>query len=244
MIKLEIVESDFGTVTILKRKLTGSILYEQGDFCQSEADSNGISLASYIHAIFGLISQTEARKILLLGCGGGTLATMLERMGCAVTMIDVNAASFSLAKQHFYLPDSIVCQVSDAKSFLLSDTHSYDAIIHDAFQGDRIPVHLRSLRFFCLVRDRLARRGTFFVNVHVKNNFDDYADGIADGMKNVFSDVRLLDLVGVGERNAIVMAGAVSNLHPPNIILSPTVDRNMIEAELAAMAFRALRTGR
>jgi hypothetical protein len=80
--------------------------------------------------------------------------------------------------------------------------------------------------------------------VHVKNNFDDYADGIADGMKNVFSDVRLLDLVGVGERNAIVMAGAVSNLHPPNIILSPTVDRNMIEAELAAMAFRALRTGR
>ena len=143
-----------------------------------------------------------------------------------------------MPKNTFGLPDSVICHVSDAKYFLLSDTQSYDAIVHDAFQGDRIPAHLRSLRFFSLVRDRLARRGAFFINVHVKNNLDYYADQIANNLTNVFPEVRLLDLVGFGERNAIVMAGAVSNLHPPSVILSPAVDHHTIEAELAAMAFR------
>ena len=139
MIKLKVVESEFGTVTISRRKLTGTILYEQGGVYQSEADSSGVSLATYIHAIFGLISQTKARKILMLGCGGGTLATMLDRTGCSVTIVDVNEASFTLAKQHFSLPDSVECHVADAKSFLLSDTHSYDAIIHDAFDLPLLP---------------------------------------------------------------------------------------------------------
>ena len=88
-------------------------------------DGNGISLASYIHAIFGLIAQTQARKILMIGCAGGTLATMLAQAGRKVTIIDVNPASFILAKQYFALPDSVECQIADGKWFLTSDTKTY-----------------------------------------------------------------------------------------------------------------------
>ena len=241
MIKLDTVESEFGTITVFKKKSTSTITYEQGGCCQSEADSNGVSLASYIHAIFGLIAQTKARRILMIGCAGGTLATMLAQAGCKVTIIDVNPASFVLAKRYFSLPDSVKCQVADGKSFLRADTRTYDAIVLDAFHGDHIPAHLKSLRFHQLVADRLSRRGAVFANVHVKHDLDHHADRIAASLSNVFHDVRLLDSTGYDGRNAIVMGGAVSSLRIPEMMVPPAADRHAIESELATMKFRAWR---
>ena len=240
MIKLDTVESEFGTITVFKKKSTSAITYEQGGCCQSEADSSGISLASYIHAIFGLILQTKARKILMIGCAGGTLATMLAKADRKVTIVDVNPASFILAKRYFALPDNVECRIADGKSFLYSDTNLYDAIVLDAFHGDHIPAHLKSLRFYYLVCDRLSRRGTVFANIHVQHDCDRYADRVADCMANVFPDVRLLDSEGDG-RNAIVMAGTVANLCPPNMIVPPQAEHDVIESELAAMKFRMWR---
>ncbi len=242
MIKLDTVESAFGTITVFKKKLTSTITYEQGGCCQSEADSNGVSLASYIHAIFGLILQTKARRILMIGCAGGTLATMLAQTGRKVTIIDVNPASFVLAKQYFALPDSVECRIADGKSFLYSDSERHDAIVLDAFHGDHIPAQFKSLSFYYLVADRLSRRGAVFANVHVKHDLDRHADRIADCMANVFPDVRLLDSEGYDGRNAIVMAGAVSHLHAPGMIVPPAADRGAIESELATMKFRARRS--
>ena len=243
MIRLDAVESDFGTITVFKRKSTGAIGYEQGGCCQSEADSNGISLASYIHAIFGLISQTGARRILLIGCGGGTLATMLVRAGRKVTIVDVNPASFVIAKQYFKLPDDTACHIADGKSHLRSDSNLYDAVVLDAYHGDRIPAHLQSLRFFGLVRDRLTQRGAIFANVHVQHDFDHHADRLAECMANVWPNVRLLDSDGFIWRNAIVMAGNVSQLSAPYVLVTPTIESNAIDAELGTMRFRAWRSG-
>ena len=242
MITLDTVESQFGTITVFKKRSTSTGTYEQGGCCQSEADSNGVSLASYIHAIFGLILQAKARKILIIGCAGGTLATMLAQAGRKVTIIDVNPASFILAKQYFALPDNVECRAADGKSFLCSDTNLYDAIVLDAFHGDHIPAHLKSLSFYYLVADRLTQRGAVFANVHVKNDVDHHADRIADRMSKAFHDVRLLDSEGYQGRNAIVMAGAVSTLHAPSMIVPPTADCTAIDAELATMKFRAWRS--
>ena len=241
MIKLDTIESEFGTITVFKKKSTSTITYEQGGCCQSEADCNGISLASYIHAIFGLILQTKARRILVIGCAGGTLATMLARSGRKVTIIDVNPASFVLARQYFALPDSVECRIADGKSFLYSDTKTYDAIVLDAYHGDHIPAHLKSLSFYYLVADRLSRHGAIFANVHVRHDFDHHADRIADCLASVFPEVRLLDSEGYNGRNAIVMAGVVSRLQPPGMIVPPAADPNAIESELATMKFRAWR---
>lgn len=101
MIKLDTVESEFGTITVLKKRSTDIVSYQQGGFCQSEADRNGVSLAAYIHAIFSLIMQKKTRNALVIGCAGGTLATMLAKAGCKVTVIDVNPDSFVLAKRSY-----------------------------------------------------------------------------------------------------------------------------------------------
>jgi spermidine synthase len=241
MIRLDTVESEFGTISVYKKKLTGSITYEQGGYCQSETDRDGVSLATYIHAIFGLLFQAKARKILMIGCAGGTLATMLAQAGRKVTIVDVNPASFILAKQYFALPDSVDCRVADGKSFLYSDTKTYDAIVLDAFHGEHIPAHLQSLSFYYLISDRLAERGIVFANVHINHDLDFRADHIAERMSNVFDDVRMLDSQGYQGRNAIVMAGAASRLKTPKVLISPTAEGGAIEAELATMTFRAWR---
>jgi spermidine synthase len=243
-ITLDTVESEFGTITVSRKRSTSTITYEQGGCCQSEADGNGVSLASYVHAIFGLILQTGAHKILMIGCAGGTLATMLAQAGREVTIIDVNPASFILAKQYFGLPDSVECRTADGKLFLYSDTTTYDAVVLDAFHGDRIPAHLKSLNFYYLVSDRLSLHGAVFANVHVQHDLDHHADRIASCLSKAFPDVRLLDSEGYRGRNAIVMAGSVSHLHTPNLITPPTADRELIESELATMKFRAWRASR
>ena len=241
MIKLEAVETDFGTVNVFRKRLSGAITYEQGGCHQSEADCNGISLASYIHAIFGLIQESEAHKILLIGCGGGTLATMLARAGKSVTVVDVNPASFTLAKQYFSLPDTVRCQVADGKSFLRTDMQVYDAVVIDAYQGHRIPTHLKSFRFYSLVRERTAQGGALFANIHVDHVFDGRVDRVAEGMSMVFPDVRVLDARIISVHNAIVMAGAVKGLGAPKLLMPPAIDRKLIEFELADLKFRAWR---
>ena len=237
MITLDSIETEFGTITIFKKKATSSITYEQGGCSQSEADRNGITLASYVHAIFGLIIQAKARKILMIGCAGGTLATMLVQAGIKVTTIDANPFSFKLAKEYFCLPEKVECLVADGKSFLCSDTKYYDAIVIDAYHGDHVPAHLKSLAFYYLVADRLSPKGSVFVNIHVDHDLDRHAVHTAERLSNVFHDVRLLDAQGKISRNAIVMAGAVSHLNVPRLILAPSVDSHGIESELAAMEF-------
>jgi len=172
------------------------------------------------------------------------LGTMLARARRKVSIVDVNPVSFALARQYFGLPEQVTCHVADGNAFLRSDTNSYDAIVLDAFHGDYIPSHLRSLPFFELVRDHLTPRGVFFANVHVKHDFDDYADLVAKTMKNAWIDVRVLDAEGVCERNAIVMAGRVSRLRAPDLLVRPETNASAIDNELARLRFRARKGSR
>lgn len=244
MEQIEEIKSDYGTINIFKSRSTGELIYELGGCSQSSADGNGTSMASYIHAIYGLLSQAKARNILLIGGAGGTLATMLARGHRKATIVDVNPVSFTLAKQYFALPKTVICHVADGKAFLRSDTNTYDAIVLDAFHGDRIPSHLQSSAFFRLVRDHLTPRGAVFANVHVKHDFDDYADIVAKTMKNTWIDVRLLDAEGICGRNAIVMAGRVWYLRAPDLLVPPVTNAGGIDNELARLRFRAWKVSR
>ena len=243
MITLERRETECGTITIYRRKLTGSVVYYQGSYCQSEADRAGVSCASYVHALFDLLLQNDARDVLMIGCGGGTLGTMLARVSRRVTVVDVNGDSFDLARRYFALPPDVSCRVADGRDFLFSHAEQYDAIVLDAFQADEIPHHLRSLAFLKLAAKRLRSRGTFLVNVHVQDDMDPTPDRVAHGVAAAWQDVRLLDTPGHPERNAIVVAGNVLRLRLPTLRLPPNGPVNEIIRELNAMRFRPWQVG-
>ena len=234
-------KSRFGAITILKRRATGSLLYVQGDSFQSEADENGISLVGYIHAIFGLIRQANAKSVLMIGCGGGTLATMLARIGCTLTVVDIDPHAFLLARRYFRFPENVTCRVADGCQYLLSEHGAFDAVVLDAFRGGFMPDHLTSSAFFALVRPRLTASGSIFVNVHVESDLDDAPDRVAAAMASAWPSMRILDREGQPHRNAIVMAGAVSALERPVLQMRPAIEPGEIIAELDAMKFRPSR---
>jgi spermidine synthase len=230
--------SEFGEITIAESRSRGSHIYWQGDWRQSEADCNGVSLATYVHAIFGLLAQTPAHDMLMIGCGGGTLGTMLVRAGRSVTIVDINAQSIALARQYFCLPDKIACHVEDGASFLARSPPVFDAIIIDAFVDERMPHHLCSIEFFQLVRQRLAPTGCVFINVFLQHGADLSADVIAGRLAHAGFHVRVLMSPGLVERNAIVMGGAVADLRVPTLQMRPESLAEEIAGELQEMRFR------
>jgi spermidine synthase len=234
-------DTSFGEIRILKNRRTGCFSYIQGGYSQSEADSNGVSLTSYIHAIYGLLAQTAAERILMIGCGGGTLATMLAKDGRDVAIVDINPASIALAQRYFSLPPDVRCHVDDGQIFLKRSLDTYDAIVVDAFLGGEAPCHLGSLKFFQLARQRLTDQGCILVNLMVNHDLDDNADAVAARMVQSGLPVRLLDMPGKLFRNAIAIGGAVKGLRPPTLLVRPAAACDELSDDLEDMRLRAWR---
>jgi predicted O-methyltransferase YrrM len=233
------VPSRFGPPIIIEQEMrTGAVSYWQGEYYQSRADKNGVSLLNYIHALFGLIRQKKSDTVLMIGCAGGSLATMLMRVGCNVVAVDLNPQAFVLARRHFFLPDEVECRVADGFDFLRSTRRKFDAIVLDAFRGGRVASELLNEDFFALTTKRLRKGGVIFANIHLANDADKSADRVAAQMAASFSDVRILDRLGKKHRNAIVMAGAVRGLKRPSLLMPPCIESAKLERTLASMQFR------
>jgi spermidine synthase len=235
MITLARKRTDFGEIVILQSLTRGSHIYCQEEWTQSESDRNGVSLATYVHAIYGLMAQSSAQDVLMIGCGGGTLGTMLAKTRRRVTVVDINPDSFALAREYFSLPAEVTCHVDDGLLFLKHHEKAFDAIVIDAFTDGRVPQHLCSIEFFQLVRQRLTRSGCLFLNVFVPHGPDLGTDVIAGSMADAGFKVRVLESPWPVERNAIIMGGAVAELRPPTLLVWPEVVQDEIIAELECM---------
>jgi spermidine synthase len=229
--------SSSAEIAICHDNVAGHVSYLQGGHKQSMADARGVSLADYIHAIFGLLLQARARDVLLIGCGGGTLATMLRRKRVQVTMVDVSEASFAIARQHFALPRSVVCRVADGCSFLEASARRYDAVVLDAYSRDSIPRQFLSRSFMTLAASRLAPRGILVANVMANGAGDRRVRRLVELMQRAFDDSRVLAVPGRAHGNVLVMAGAVAGLKTPKLQMPPLVGRTALRRELAAFAF-------
>src|SRR5437764_10810604 len=128
--------SKFGVIKLRRRKRSHILTDEQKGGYQSTADCNGISLDAHIHALFGLTLQRPGKNVLMIGCGGGTLGTMLARAGRRVSIVEIDPVSFRLAKRYFGLPPNVACHVGDGLAFMQATRRRYDVVITDAFTGE------------------------------------------------------------------------------------------------------------
>ncbi|MGF1609638.1 MAG: spermidine synthase [Kiloniellales bacterium] len=241
MITLHRQATDYGEITILRSRDSGSYLYCQDGSYQSEADSRGVSLASYVHAIHGLVTQYGAKDVLIIGCAGGTLATMLTFSGARVCVVDVNPASIVFARRYFSLPDSVPFHLSDGQTFLRETSMAFDAIVVDAYVGSEIPAHFRSQAFFKTALRRLAANGLVLFNVHLADDLDQAADAVGTEMMLAGLRTQILDTPGAVLRNAIVLGGAIATLRKPGVEMPPESSATEIAEELDRMRFRPCR---
>jgi len=227
----------FGVIKLRYRAHNRTLIYEQKGGNQSSADEAGVSLDAHVHAIYDLALQMPGKKILLVGCAGGTLATMLARAGKHVTAVDIDKIAFKLARRYFQLPRNVTCHVADGLAFMQQTRQRFDAVILDTFIGEKIPEHMRSATLFLAIRKCLRPHGAVFVNVCLDGRRDFTADEIARGFRRQKFPVRLLDGRGA-QRNAVVMAGGVRTLRRPKLRLQPLADAKQIAKDIAGMKFR------
>ena len=146
----------------------------------------------------------RSANILVLGCGGGNLATRLARLGKRLTIVDNNPISFVIAHKFFGLPDDLPCMVSDFRKFIYQDDVLYDGIAIDiggpGFQfNDEFDVETCEA-----IRARLAPGGCIVMNVTVMNDIDPTPDRIAARLAGDSLRVWIVDEQGIEDRNAII----------------------------------------
>ena len=163
---------------IIRDTQTGKVSYWQREYHQSAADRHGTSTADYIHAMYFFLMQAKAKNVLMIGCGGGTLATMLHRAGVASTVVDLHQMSFDIAHRYFAMPPEIACHAADGIAWMKAHRQAYDAIILDAFGEHGMPAPFMQPSFFKLARSRLNRGGLFLMNVIVDDDDDAAPDDL------------------------------------------------------------------
>ncbi len=232
--------SRFGVIRVRYRPRKGTLTYEQKGGNQTTADRHGVSLDAHIHALYGLTLQQSGKRVLMIGCGGGTLATMLARAGRQVSIVDIDPVSIIVAKRHFGLPSDVTCHVSDGLAFLKSTRKRFDTLIVDAFVGEKMPQHLTGREFFEAALRCLRRSGVAMINVCIDGNSDLTADRVAAGFRSRGRVTRILDHRG-SCRNTIVLIGNVKNLQRPKLQVQAEADTRQTKRELNQMRFRRQR---
>lgn len=117
----------------------------------------------------GLAYNPSARKILVVGLGGGAVQKRLWRdfRDVTVTTVELDPAVVDVAYRWFHLPRDARLPVvtDDGRRFLQRTDERFDVIMVDAFYSDGVPFHMTTLEFAQLLRDRLTPGGVVATNV-------------------------------------------------------------------------------
>jgi spermidine synthase len=158
-----------GEVKIAERESANGrhrVLMFDGLFQTGVYLDTGASIFPYAHVIAAGLSALEpGSHIVVVGVGGGILPTLLSNMGYQVTGVDIDPRMPALASQWFNMPDSVRIVIGDGRQFIQDlAPASVDAIVLDAFTGDREPVHLMTLEFIEACKRAVKPNGMIVVN--------------------------------------------------------------------------------
>jgi spermidine synthase len=128
------------------------------------------SVFEYTSMMFaGFLFRPDAKKVCLIGLGGGYIPTVFRMHLPQVRLRTVEVDPFveKLAKQYFRfaLPAGQTLSIDDGRQFLKKSPERYDQIWLDAFNSDYIPAHMTTKEFLQLVQSRLNEGGIVIQNV-------------------------------------------------------------------------------
>ena len=191
-----------GEIQIVECSWDGTRIYFEEGVRQSQATPDGDSVFTYVKLMDELLYRSA--NILVLGCGGGNLATRLARLGKRLTIVDNNPISFVIAQRYFGLPDDLSCMVSDFRKFVYDDNTLYDGIaINVGGPGFKFDDEF-DVETCDAIRARLAPGGRIVMNVTVTNDIDPIPDRVAARLAGDSLRVWIVDEQGIEERNAII----------------------------------------
>jgi SAM-dependent methyltransferase len=85
-----------GDIAIWEDEADGTRFYLEDEIFQSHGSPLGHSQLAYVKIMEAFLCRNH--NVLVLGCGGGNLATMLAERGKKITVVDFNPRSFQIAQ--------------------------------------------------------------------------------------------------------------------------------------------------
>ncbi|MBI5231231.1 MAG: fused MFS/spermidine synthase, partial [Coriobacteriales bacterium] len=129
--------------------------------------SSDIRYPDYLH--LAMAAKPDAKRVLVVGLGGGTLIKRMWRdyPGVQVDAVEIDPDVVDVAKRYFALPDDprVRITVQDGRRFIQTTRETYDVIVMDAYYDDALPFHLATTEFFREAKGRLNRDGVLIYNV-------------------------------------------------------------------------------
>jgi spermidine synthase len=118
----------------------------------------------------GLAYDPAARRVLMIGLGGGSTVKSLlhDDPALDVDVAELDPVVREVARRYFSLPPDgprLHTTIEDGRRFLTGTKRKWDVIMIDAYYSDSIPFHLVTLEFLELVRSHLAQDGVVVANV-------------------------------------------------------------------------------
>jgi spermidine synthase len=193
----------------LYRKVT---VYENGDErCmrftkQTSARQSCISLKNPDSLVFdytkmmlgALYLQPKPDKILLIGLGGGTLASTLSRIlpKAKIDTVEIDPAVVRVAQKYFNfrITPAVTVSEEDGRVFVkraIRKGVKYDLIILDAFDHDYIPEHLLTQEFLREVKKVMTSGGVLAANTWSSSRLYDHESATYESVFGRFFNLRL-----------------------------------------------------
>ena len=112
----------------------------------------------------------ENPKVLVLGNGTGTYATMMKeyvRCDCEITAVEIDQRIIDLSYEYFQMSKDVNVVCDDGRNFIARDNNKYDIILVDAYSSISAPFHMTTTEFFTLVKDHLNDDGIMMMNINM-----------------------------------------------------------------------------
>ena len=133
------------------------------------ADPDALDMPYCRTMVAALALPAECKDVLLIGLGGASLPKFIQKQfpGLRLDIVELDPDVVKVAQQYFSFKGSPNTRVLvlDGRLFLKRVEKKYDAILLDAYAGDRVPFHMTTLEFVRLVKMHLAPGGVVATNL-------------------------------------------------------------------------------
>jgi spermidine synthase len=117
----------------------------------------------------GFAFRPDAKKILIIGLGGGSIPKKLQKAfpSLAIDVVEIDPEVVQIAKHQFDVRESKNLRIytQDGRMFLNRTQNQYDIILLDAYYADAMPFHLATKEFFELAQRKLTANGLIVANL-------------------------------------------------------------------------------
>jgi spermidine synthase len=117
----------------------------------------------------GFTFRPDAKKMLLVGLGGGSIPKKLNKEfpNLEIDAVELDPEVIKMAKDHFNVKEgkNLRLYAQDGRLFLTRTQNQYDIILLDAYFTDAMPFHLATRQFFELAQRKLTPNGIVVANL-------------------------------------------------------------------------------